>query len=159
MQFIFKKAGITVRDVSGGDVEPLLGLARLARPQTAAVDIVEGQARVDLALSAGQSLELLKQTKNFVNDVREASKAPGESGLAELRLVHGHETVEFVRKNFIDKQGRNAMPFLIGWRTEDYLHETSDRMVAIHWGRRHKIEPIFSDDNNTALDRRFQAKQ
>lgn len=40
---------------------------------------------------------------------------------------------------------------LIGWRTENFLHETADRNVAANWEPNIGVLPIFSDDPDTRL--------
>lgn len=43
------------------------------------------------------------------------------------------------------------MKKLIGWRTSDFLRETSDQQLALNWANHHEVLPIFEDDPNTAL--------
>lgn len=43
------------------------------------------------------------------------------------------------------------MSKLIGWRTENYLWETSDPNVAKNWEPNIGVLPIFEDDPNTKL--------
>lgn len=40
---------------------------------------------------------------------------------------------------------------LIGWRSENYLHETADRDTAINWEPHIGVLPIFEGDENTSL--------
>jgi len=48
---------------------------------------------------------------------------------------------------------------LIGWRTDDYLHETADRDMALNWEPNCRLLPIFEGDTLTKLTTPPQADQ
>lgn len=48
---------------------------------------------------------------------------------------------------------------LIGWRTADYLRETTDRQMAKDWEVHYEVLPIFEGDANTKLAAAPKAKQ
>jgi len=50
------------------------------------------------------------------------------------------------------------MKRLIGWRTADFLLETTDRDQALNWQAHHEILPIFEGDPNTTLKATEQPK-
>jgi len=53
--------------------------------------------------------------------------------------------------SLIKAQQATAAPALIGWRTDDYLKETSDIGTARGWDVHYKILPIFEGDRYTKL--------
>lgn len=55
-------------------------------------------------------------------------------------------------KPHADQDRKDAVPKLIGWRTDNYLMETSDLAVAKNWECHYRMLPIFEGDPNTKLD-------
>lgn len=49
------------------------------------------------------------------------------------------------------QHGEPVAPKLIGWRTDNYLWETSDRKVAEMWEPHYAVLPIFEGDSNTTI--------
>ena len=51
-----------------------------------------------------------------------------------------------------EKQEPVAKPKLIGWRTADFLNETTDIKLARNWDVHYEVLPIFEGDPNTKLE-------
>lgn len=67
-------------------------------------------------------------------------KVADEAVLAESEFTQAKQEVNAVRQ-----------PHLIGWRTDNYLWETSDPEVAKNWEGNVGVLPIFEGDPNTKL--------
>ena len=67
-------------------------------------------------------------------------KVADEAVLAESEFAQAKQEVNAVRQ-----------PRLIGWRTANYLHETTDPDMARNWEPHYDILPIFDSDPNTKL--------
>lgn len=72
--------------------------------------------------------------------IRRQVEAPNT--LAKLREYAHGEGLKIAEKK---------APRLIGWRTEDYLMETADRVRALNWQHNIGVLPIFEGDPNTRL--------
>lgn len=61
-----------------------------------------------------------------------------------------HWKIDAIINNLL-KQGKPTQPKLIGWRTADYLYETSDPELAKNWSCNLSVLPIFEGDAITLL--------
>lgn len=77
--------------------------------------------------------------ENIVDRMVFAARREGYE-LAKREALEGRESVT-----------KASAPKLIGWRTDDYLIETSDPDKARNWEVHHKILPIFEGDPYTKL--------
>ena len=83
-----------------------------------------------------------------------ASFKPEELARALFRLGKVADETVLAESEFAQaKPSANAVrqPRLIGWRTDNYLWETSDPDVAKNWEGNVGVLPIFEDDPNTTL--------
>lgn len=76
---------------------------------------------------------------------------PFDSGNALDDAEAAKEALRQVVRKTLAEASAPAKPRLIGWRTADYLMETSDKKKAENWSVHHEIQPVFEGDPNTAL--------
>lgn len=97
----------------------------------------------------------IKQMEALVQKWRDCAellkKNGGDRGKdeAEGMLVCAYELTALAAS--LQGGGDAAPKRLIGWRSGDYLRETSDRSVALSWLGNVEVLPIFEGDKNTKL--------
>lgn len=83
----------------------------------------------------------------MVADWVESAKKAGIESHADLAAIIRQRLAPFVATGEPVAKGKR----LIGWRSENYLHETADRDTAINWEPHFGVLPIFEGDENTSL--------
>jgi hypothetical protein len=87
--------------------------------------------------------EALKLAQSAFKDIASETYDTGTNGEKAQRIAEAALP--------IIEQALKDQPRLIGWRTDDYLMETSDMDKAKNWGVHHNMLPIFEGDKNTKL--------
>ena len=59
--------------------------------------------------------------------------------------------VVLLRQQQAEIEALKAQNKLIGWRTSDFLHETTDISIAQNWEMNIRVLPIFEGDINTKI--------
>jgi hypothetical protein len=63
----------------------------------------------------------------------------------EMEKAFKDRLKEYVTRFF----AKNKQPKLVGWRTADYLHQTSSKDVAKNWALYTDVLPVFEGDVNS----------
>ena len=124
--------------------DPIKALRRI---QYEAVSLADAQVIAMEALAAQEQAEPVKHEPDFINIIAAAwfshpaaqpESAPDNADSALLARMTSAKPLA-------------APARLIGWRTENYLHETADPAKAKNWEPNIGVLPIFEGDPNTKL--------
>lgn len=117
------------------------------RARTSAPKTLEALRAAARSAPAPAPVDEAEPIIGMVADWVESAKKAGIESPADLAAIIRQRLAPFVATGEPVAKGKR----LIGWRSENYLHETADRDTAINWEPHFGVLPIFEGDENTSL--------